>query len=81
MKTVTFSASEKKINLILKAAKELGVKPEVYELTDEEMGLPGPKVSNEQLENWLMKDDGGEGYTAAQIIEEFETKMKKKRKS
>jgi hypothetical protein len=60
MKTITFtSASKKKLNLLVEIAREMGVKTQpMRELTDEEMGLPGPKVSEEQLENWLSKDDG-----------------------
>jgi len=29
-----------------------------HELTDQEMALPGPKVSQKRLEEWLAKDDG-----------------------
>ena len=43
----------------MQVAKQMGIKTKPYrELTDEEMGLPGPKVSKEQLEDWLAKDDG-----------------------
>lgn len=60
MKTITFSSdSPKKLNLLAELAREMGVKAKpMRELTDEEMGIPGPKVSKEQLEDWLMKDDG-----------------------
>lgn len=80
MKTITFASTEKKINLLIQLAKEMGVKTKEYELTDEDMALPGPKPSKEQVENWLLKDDGGEGYTSAQILEEFKKNMSKKRK-
>ena len=60
MKTVTFaSGSEKKLSLLVQVAREMGIKAKpMRELTDEEMGIPGPKVSKEQLDNWLSKDDG-----------------------
>jgi len=40
-------------------AKEMGIKTKLHKkLTDEEMAMPGPKVTNEQLEEWLAEDDG-----------------------
>lgn len=60
MKTITFTSdSQKKLSLLVEVAREMGVKAKpMRELTDEEMGIPGPKVSKEQLEDWLSKDDG-----------------------
>jgi hypothetical protein len=60
MNTITFkSRSKSKLNQLVKVARKLGIEPlEEQELTDEEMALPGPKVSQEQLEKWLSKDDG-----------------------
>ena len=51
------------------------------ELTDEEMGIPGPKVSKEQLEDWLGKDDGesfelSEGFKI--MKQDLASKLKKK---
>jgi hypothetical protein len=80
MKTITFSSTEKKINLLMQVAKEMGVKTKEYELTDEEMGLPGPKVSNAQLETWLLKDDGGEGYTSTQMKDFLKKELSNKRR-
>lgn len=43
----------------MRVAKEMGIDAKPFrELTDEEMALPGPKVSREQLEDWLAKDEG-----------------------
>ena len=73
MKTITFISSEKKIHQLVQLAKVIGVKTKPFrELRDEEMGLPGPKVSKTQLEHWLAKDDG-ESFTE----EEAFTYMKK----
>ncbi|MDB5282189.1 MAG: hypothetical protein JWO06_1264 [Bacteroidota bacterium] len=60
MKTITFeSNSEKKLSLLVEVAREMGIKAKpMRELSDEEMGIPGGKVSKEQLEDWLSKDDG-----------------------
>ncbi len=68
MKTITLTSSPKKIDLLVRVAKEMGIDAKPFrELTDEEMGLPGPKVSKEQLEDWLAKDDGVGGYTSAEM--------------
>lgn len=80
MKTITLTSSKKKIDLLLQVAKEMGVKSSVqYELTDEEMGLPGPKVSKEQLENWLAKEDG-ESYEINEALTIMKSNLAKKRK-
>ena len=83
MKTITLTASPKKIELILRVAKEMGISTKPFhELTDEEMALPGPKVSKEQLEDWLAKDDGEGGYTPEElrkiIMKDLEKKKSKK---
>jgi hypothetical protein len=80
---VTFKSSSKsKLNQLVKVAKELGVETlEEHELTDEEMVLPGPKVSQRQLEKWLSKDDG-ESYdieTAFAYMKKELAKSKKKK--
>lgn len=80
MKTATFKASEKKIDLLIKVAKEMGIEAKPYrELTDEEMGLPGPKVSKEQLEDWLAKEDG-ESYEITTAFDKMKSNLAKKRK-
>jgi hypothetical protein len=81
MKTVTFtSKSEKKIELLMQVAKEMGVEAKTYaELTDEEMALPGPKVSKTQLEEWLAKDDG-KGYEIDEAFKIIKSNISKKRK-
>jgi len=33
------------------------------------MAMPGPKVTNEQLEEWLAEDEGKEGFTSTQMFE------------
>jgi hypothetical protein len=60
MNTITFQSSSKsKLNQLVKLAKDMGIEPvKDHELTDEEMALPGPKVSQKRLEEWLAKDDG-----------------------
>jgi hypothetical protein len=69
MKKVTLiSDSDEKIDLLVKLAKEMGVTPVTnYELTDEEMALPGAQVSEQQLEEWLAKGDGDEEYTSEKM--------------
>jgi hypothetical protein len=68
MKTITLTATEEKIDLLIKVAKEMGIKTKSFrELTDEEMGLPGPKVSRQQLEDWLAKEEGEEGFSSAEM--------------
>jgi hypothetical protein len=63
-------------------AREMGVKAKpMRELTDEEMGVPGPKVSKEQLHEWLSKHDGEsfelkEGFKM--MKKELAAKLKKK---
>ena len=83
MKTITFTSdSDKKLSLLVGVAKEMGVKSKAMrELTDEEMGIPGPKVSKEQLEDWLSKDDGesfelSEGFKI--MKQNLAAKLKKK---
>ena len=79
MKAITFkSNSEKKIELLVKVAKEMGIETyRMRELTDEEMALPGYKPTKDQLEQWLAKDDG-EKYG---IHEAFKTVTKELAKS
>lgn len=80
MKTITLTSTTKKIDLLLKVAKEMGIETKPFrELTDEEMGLPGPKVSKEQLEDWLAKDDG-ESYTPAQLKARIKQRLSKGKK-
>lgn len=80
MKTITLTSTEKKIDLLLKVAKEMGIDTKPFrELTDEEMALPGPKVSKEQLEDWLAKEDG-EVYTSAQVKARVKSKLTKTKK-
>ncbi len=80
MKIITLTSTEKKIDLLVQVAKEMGIKTKSFrELTDEEMGLPGPKVSKEQFEDWLAKDDGDGGYTPAQMKELVKKRLAKNR--
>lgn len=70
------------MSLLRQVAKEMGIETEEYDsLTDEDMALPGPKISNEKLEKWLVKDDGDRGYSTAQmkskIIKELSKASKK----
>ena len=85
MKRVTLeleSDSDAKIDLLVKVAKEMGIKTFTnYELTDEDMAMPGGQVSEPQLEEWLSKGDGEEEYTSEQmkdLIEQETAKLKKK---
>jgi len=56
--------------LLLQVAKEMGIKTMLHKkLFDEEMAMPRPKVTNEQLEEWLAEDDGKEGFTSTQMFE------------
>lgn len=69
MKTITLTSSDKKIDLLLQVAKEMGIKTKLHKkLTDEEMAMPGPKVTNEQLEEWLAEGDGEGGFTSTQMF-------------
>lgn len=78
MKTVKLTSSEKKINLIIQVAKEMGIKTEAdYELIDENLALPGPKVSEEQLDYILAKGDGDGGYTSAEMKQWVKKRMAK----
>ena len=81
MKTITFkSNSENKIGMLIKMAKEIGVETySVHELTDEEMALPGTYPSDEQLEQWLVKDDG-EKYEINDAFAQVKTELSKARK-
>ncbi len=80
MKTITLTSTDKKIDPLLKVAKEMGVEAKPFrELTDEEMALPGPKVSKEQLEDWLVKEDG-EVYSSAQVKARIKGKLAKSKK-
>lgn len=69
MKRLTIeSDSEEKIQLLTRVAQEMGMKTiSDYELTDEDMALPGTQVSEPQLEAWLAKGDGDEEYTSEQM--------------
>ena len=79
MKTITLTSSPKKIELILRLAKEMGISTKPFrELTDEEMALPGPKVSKEQLEDWLAKDDG-EGIPIEKAFRMMKSNLAKKK--
>lgn len=79
MKILTFeSSSEKKMILLQQVAKEMGIETKEYDsLTDEDMALPGPKVSNEKLEQWVVKDDGDGGYNSAQMKSRLKKELKK----
>jgi hypothetical protein len=78
MKTGTFTGPEKKMDLLIRVAKEMGIEVKPFrELTDEEIGLPGPKVSKEQLEDWLAKDDG-EGYEINAAFEKMKANLAKR---
>lgn len=83
MKTVTFSSTKNKIDLLIKLAKELGVETQVHynnnELTDEDMALPGSNVSESAIETWLQKDDG-EAYEIEEAIEIIKKKLSKPKK-
>ncbi|MEO5572666.1 MAG: hypothetical protein ABIT08_01505 [Bacteroidia bacterium] len=81
MKAITFkSNSENKIDLLIKIAKEMGIETHtVYELTDEEMALPGIKPSEEQLEMWLAKEDGHK-YGIDEAFETVKKELAKSRK-
>jgi hypothetical protein len=52
---------------------------EMRELTDDDMGTPGSKVTKEQLDNWLSKDDG-ESFELTEAFkvmkDELATKLK-----
>lgn len=81
MKTITLTSTPEKINLILRVAKEMGISSKPFrELTDEEMALPGPKVSKEQLEDWLAKDDG-ESVPLEEAFVRLKKELSVKRKS
>ena len=82
MNTITFkSNSRSKLNQLVKAAKDLGIeKFEEHELTDEEMALPGPKVSERQLDRWLAKDDGEEEFTTGEMLTYVKKRLAKSRK-
>ena len=81
MKTITLTSTPKKIDLIRRVAKEMGIDSKPFrELTDEEMALPGPKVSKEQLEDWLEKDDG-EGVPVEEAFAHLKKELAAKRKS
>lgn len=69
MKRVTLeSDSDDKLDLLIKVAKEMGIKAFTnYELSDEDMAMPGAQVSEPQLEEWLAKGDGEEEYTSEQM--------------
>lgn len=80
MKTVKLTSSNKKIDLIIQVAKEMGIKAEAeYDLTDEEMALPGPKPTKAQLEKWLAKEDG-ESYEINKAFDMMKSNLEKKRK-
>jgi len=71
MKTITFhSNNEDKIDLLIKVAKEMGIEPFAeYSNSEDDYCLPGPKISNEKLEEWLAKEDGPERYTPEQMLD------------
>jgi hypothetical protein len=81
MERIVFkSASKKKMGLLVRVAKEMGIETEVdIELTDEEMALPGPKPTTKQLEAWLAKDDG-EGYGIEEAFSFMKKELAKGRK-
>jgi hypothetical protein len=82
MNTITFQSSSKsKLNQLVKAAKELDIEQlDDHELTDEEMAMPGAKVSQKRLEEWLAKDDGDEEYSMDEVLEYVKKKLAKSRK-
>jgi hypothetical protein len=66
---------------LVKVAKDMGIERiEEYELNDEDMVTPGPKVSTEQLEKWLAKDDREEDYSIEGVMDYVKTKLAKSRK-
>ncbi len=84
MNSVTFSSkSKEKLDLLIRLAKEMGIKAEPdFELTDEDMAMPGHVVSREQLNKWLEKEDG-ESYSSEEmqfIVKEELSKFRAKRK-
>jgi cytosine/adenosine deaminase-related metal-dependent hydrolase len=81
MKAITFkSDSENKIDLLIKIAKEMGIETySLRELTDEEMALPGIKPSEEQLEEWIAKENGP-GYGIDKAFETVKKELAKSRK-
>ena len=59
MNSVTFlSKSKAKLDLLVKVAKEMGIKTSLdSELTDEDMVTPNSIVNKKKIEKWLAKDD------------------------
>ncbi len=79
MKTITFSSTDKKMNLLVQVAKEMGITAKPHKkITDEEMALPGAKATKAQLEEWLAEDDGEGGYTSQQMRERLRKRTAKK---
>jgi len=79
-KVVFRSNSKKKMGLLVKVAKEMGIETVAdIELTDEEMALPGPKPSKKQIEAWLAKDDGEE-YGIEEAFDYMKKELVKARK-
>jgi hypothetical protein len=73
MNSVTFlSKSKAKLDLLVKVAKEMGIKTSLdSELTDEDMVTPNSIVNKKKIEKWLAKDDE-EFYSS----EEMKTMLK-----
>lgn len=68
MKAITFIVPDKKIDLLLQIAKQLDIRTEAeFELFENNLGLPGPKISEEELDYILSKGEGEEEYTAVEM--------------
>ena len=83
MNTITLSSrSKKKLDILVSVAREMGVSAKPFrEVTDEEMALPGPKVSKAQLEDWLAKDDGEGGISPEALRISIAKDLAKKNRS
>ena len=56
-------------------------KIKIRKLTDEEMALPGPPPSREELEAWLAEPDDGPTYSAEEVVEYVRKSLARKRKT
>lgn len=85
MEKVTFtSRSKSKMALLVQVAKEMGIKAsEEHDIEDGEAGIPDNKISKQQMENWLAKDNG-KSYPAEEafsIVKEELIKYRKRKKN
>ena len=77
MKTIVIQTpSNAEYKFVSSLLKRLGFPP----ISDEEMAMPGPKVSKAQMERWLSEDDGP-AFTSSQMKTRVKSAISKSKRT